>query len=179
MGSIDLVRNFAPLDTLVEQRLIIVLIARNDRFKRQLLAVASLSLLCHFHLLFLSVELSEVQPQVHLLRRNDRLVAAREQLEDLERTCLLLRGPILDEKGAWELERLVYCDLLYISLADRSFHLELLRLDGTLLAPLQLHLEGEGLVRVDLDLEGLHLDVEDCLVLPHSSNSFEHCWLAE
>ena len=81
-------------------------------------------------------------------------------------------------EGAWELERLINGDVLKICLAHRTLNLVLLSLYRVLLASLQPHLKGEGLIGVDLDIEWLDHCVEYHFVLADSFKAFEHlaCW---
>lgn len=120
--------HLAPLDTCIIRRLVIVFLTRYCGRETQLTAIASLCLLCHFHLIILLRELSKVHAQVDRLRSNNCLITAGEELEYLESAGFHVRGPILDEEGARELERIIHLDGLNVCLADGSFHLELLGL---------------------------------------------------
>ena len=117
---------------------------------------------------------SEVKRKVDFDSGNHCFITAREQLQNLESAGLRFWLSIVYIEGAWELERLIYGDVLKICLAYRTLYLVLLGLDRVLLASLQPHLKGEGLIRVHFDIEWLHHCVKDYFVLADSLEAFEH-----
>ena len=119
---------FAPADALSVHFTIVFLCDNYFRRVAQPSWLVTLRLFVCFHLHTLLNELSKVHAQVDRLRSNNCLITAGEELEYLESAGFHVRGPILDEEGARELERIIHLDGLNVCLADGSFHLELLGL---------------------------------------------------
>ena len=164
-----------PLDALVVDGSVFLLLAPNDCLVRQALDYVARGLLGRLHFdCGLLVRLAEVLRKIDFFASYDCLIAAWEKFEKGQCASLGIWNAISNEIGAVEVELLAESRLLDITLLHAALDLDLFGLFWRLTAALDLKLQVEGLVGEDVDTDWLNLNVEYGLVFTDSAEGSEH-----